>query len=74
MNGSNNNWGDAVIDDREWYMLHGRARYMRLFFDRILPGLLFVLMIGLLWFGKDMILPVVFDVSTVIKDGLELMQ
>lgn len=31
----------SVIDDREWYMLAGFARYRRLFFDRILPWLVF---------------------------------
>lgn len=35
----------TVIDDREWYMLAGFARYRRLFFDRILPWLVFAAII-----------------------------
>lgn len=38
-----------MIDDREWYMLTGQPRIIRLFFDRILPLLAFAGIILLLF-------------------------
>ena len=38
-----------MIDDREWYILTGWPRLIRLFFDRILPLLVFAGIILLLF-------------------------
>lgn len=62
-----------VVDDREWFMLEGFARYRRLFFDRILPWLVFAAIIyGLHLFMLHSVEIIVY-ISEPLSEGMKAM-
>lgn len=62
-----------MIDDREWYMLDGGARYWRLFTDRILPWLVLAFIVFMLYLLMSTLLELAFDLSEPLSKGLKEM-
>lgn len=62
-----------AIDDREWYTLAGFARYRRLFFDRILPWLVFAGIIYGLYLFMINGLMLAYELSGPLSEGMKAM-